>query len=145
MVNNRNVSRYQGAPPIIGDSAARKIPGGPLYDITELAVLLSKGVDVLIPWTRKCAEGLQESALELEDVLEIFRLCVVKGIFLGAEWCKQNPTGPWAACDAYRVYRSEWIQYAHKEMQIEYYLKFAIGMTGVVILMASCHLSENRN
>ena len=52
--------------------------------------------------------------------------------------------GPWAACDAYVLVRTEHLPHLRKDMECEYYIKFAIGKTGTVLLLASCHLPEDR-
>jgi hypothetical protein len=69
---------------------------------------------------------------------------MINGSFRGSEWCTSKPEGPLAACDAYAVQRAEWSQYAYKELQCRYYVKFCIGKTGKILLVASCHLEENR-
>jgi hypothetical protein len=143
MVNNVNVSCYNGTPPQVEDSN-RKITDGPLYSPDELLILLEKGEDALRAWSQKCIKDQQKYGLTLEDTLELIQIALQEGVFWGSEWCIQKPSGPWAACDAYRLSRPEWIQHAHKDMRIEYYVKFAIAKTGVIILIASCHPSENR-
>ncbi|PPK75628.1 hypothetical protein B0F87_10597 [Methylobacter tundripaludum] len=143
MVNNVNVSCYNGTPPQT-ENSNRKIAGGPVYNHEDLAALLKNGEGMLLAWSKKCINDLQKYELTLEDALELIQLALQEGTFLGSEWCIQKPSGPWAACDAYRLYRSEWILHAHKDMRIEYYVKFAIAKTGVLILIASCHPSEDR-
>ena len=39
---------------------------------------------------------------------------------------------------------SEWIEAAYKSFEVEYYVKFAVGKSGHVLLIVSCHLPENR-
>jgi hypothetical protein len=144
MVNNINISRYNGSMPASMDDN-RAIPGGPLYQPEEvLALLGEKGFESLIPWTRKCKDDLQKYSIDTEDAMALVCRCLRIGQFLGSEWCKQNPSGPWAACDAYRVFVRQWVNAAHKDMNFEYYIKFAIGKTGLILLLVSCHLSENR-
>ena len=145
MVNTRNVSRFTGALPTSPMNADREIVGGPLYSPAEvLSLLNTRGVEGLKAWTKGCIEDLQKWELDLDDVLELVRLCLHGGQFLGAEWCIQKPGGPWAACDAYRVCRREWVKATFKEMDFEYYIKFAIGKTGQLLLLTSCHPSEDR-
>lgn len=95
-------------------------------------------------WTRKCKDDLQKYFLDAEDAAGLLSEALQYGRYRDSEWCEQRPTGPWAACDAYTLMRKEWIPHAHKELQIEYYLKFAIARTGTVILLVSCHLPEDR-
>ncbi|PLY15334.1 MAG: hypothetical protein C0631_07640 [Sedimenticola sp.] len=71
-------------------------------------------------------------------------IAVQSGRFRGAEWCVQHPNGPWAACDAYSFVRREWLAHAHREMSMEYYIKFAIAKTGKLLLVVSCHPPEDR-
>lgn len=126
------------------ESADRKIIGMPLYSQAEvLALLNEQGSECIIAWTRKCKNDLQKYTLDSEDVLELVKLCFQGGRFLSSEWCRQSPDGCWAACDAYIVCIKQWIPSAHKDMNVEYYVKFAISKTGKVLLLVSCHLCEN--
>lgn len=139
MVNNMIVSRYTIAPPSMG-GGHRKIQGGPLYPAHEvLALIGKKGEQAIVPWTRKCIEDIQDLVLSQTDLIDLVHIAVTAGNFRGSEWCQQKPTGPLAACDAYSLERREWIALAHKDMDIEYYIKFAIAKSGTIVLMASCH------
>lgn len=100
------------------------------------------GVQCINAWTKKCSADIQKLALDAGDLYGLLREAFSKGHFLGSEWCQQRPGGPWAACDAYKLFRREWVAAAHRDMDMEYYLKFAIGMTGAILLLVSCHLSE---
>lgn len=145
MVNNVIVSRYTGTLPLSRKKADLKIPGGPIYNTQEVLSLLdTNGRSALRPWTRKCIDDLQKYSLDTDDVEGLLRAALRTGKFLGSEWCEQQPRGPWAACDAYRTFRREWIKAADKEMDVEYYIKFAIGKTGQLLLLVSCHLPEDR-
>ncbi len=144
VVNNINISRFTGSVPTAID-ANRAISGGPLYQPEDvLAFLSEKGFKSLIPWTRKCKDDLQKYSMDTENAMDLVCRCLRTGQFLGSEWCKQNPSGPWAACDAYRVFDRQWVNAANKDMDFEYYIKFAMGKTGLILLLVSCHLSENR-
>lgn len=143
MVNNmKNISQYNGVIPSL-ENPERKISATPLYDKNQvLALLEKKGNKGLSVWTRKCKDDLTRFSLDHDDVLNLIQLCLHSGTFLGAEWCQQQPNGCWAACDAYRIFRTEWIKHADKDMTVEYYLKFAINKTGQLLLLISCHISE---
>lgn len=144
MVNTKIISRYTGPLPE-GEGADRKISGGPLYQAHEVLQLLENGGgEAITAWTDKCVRDIQKWALDADDQLELLRLAVNGGRFICAEWCVQNPSGPWAACDAYSVVRSEWIQAMRREINTEYYIKFAIGKTGTILLLVSCHPPEER-
>lgn len=80
-------------------------------------------------------------ALDADELVELVTETLNKGRYIGSEWCQHKPSGPWAACDAYCLIRREWFPAAHREMDMEYYLKCAIGVSGVVLLLASCHPS----
>jgi hypothetical protein len=139
MVNNKNVSRYsQPLPESVEKN--RKIAGGPIYSPDEVLALLDEnGSDSVTPWTRDCIEDLQKYSVDLDEAEELIRLCFRSGRFIGSEWCQQKTDGPWAACDAYHVIQRKWVKNAYKELDIENYIKFAIGKTGQIVLLVSCH------
>jgi len=121
---------------------ARKIFCGPLYLADEVLQLLSaKDAQNIRAWTGRCGAEIQKLALDGDDLVVLLRQAITVGQYLGSEWCQQRPGGPWAACDAYRLVRQEWMVAARREMPFEYYLKFAIAKTGALLLLVSCHLS----
>ena len=138
MVSKKIISLYGAELPEIGKE--REIQGGPLYDKDQILQLLTEEKNIIV-WTSKCADDLQYWGIDLEDVTELIRTGLDKGIFLGSQWCEQKKNGPWAACDAYRISRVEWSNVAHKGISVEYYIKFAINKTGKLLLVVSCHLS----
>ena len=143
MVNNVfDVSAYQGQPPANYAGGRTYIPGGPLYLPKDVLALLDIGESHTILWTRKCKDDVGRLAYDIREVQVLLKEAITRGQYVNSEWCVQKPTGPWAACDAYRLFRDEWVDYAHKEMRFEYYVKFAIGKTGKVLLLVSCHLSQ---
>ncbi len=139
MINNRpNVSRYPGVPPpASGDSVSRQIAGGPIYPVPEVVALAERAA--ILFWTGGAARDTQKWAIDTDGASELLLDAVNSGRFLGAEWCEQKTSGPWAACDAYTVTRREWNRAAHKHLYCTYYIKFAIGKTGQILLMASIH------
>ncbi|MET0008713.1 MAG: hypothetical protein ABW124_05350 [Candidatus Thiodiazotropha sp. 6PLUC9] len=144
MVSKTIVSRFTGDLPL-DEEACRKIAGGPLYPADEvLALLAGSGAQAVQAWTRKCTADMQKWSLDTDDLYELMEIAVRSGRFRGAVWCVQRPNGPWAACDAYSLVRREWIAYARKEMDMEYYIKFAIAKTGKLLLVVSCHPPEDR-
>jgi len=140
MVSITIVSEYRGSPPP-NMGGNRKIQGGPLYLSTHVLAILRlqdhKGITI---WTQKCIRDMQNCSLNAEDVGELIQDTVQRGRFLGSEWCQQKPGGPIAACDAYSATRMEWMDSAHKEMSVEYYVKFAVAKTQKGLLVVSCHL-----
>jgi len=142
MVNNVfNVSVYEGEPPS-ETSESRIYIDGPLYSVERVLEILDLGEEQTHLWTNRCRKHVQNLALDMLEVQTLVRDAVTQGKYLNSEWCVQKPTGPWAACDGYRVIRNEWVEYAHREMRFEYYVKFAIGKTGKILLLVSCHTSH---
>ncbi len=136
MVNN--VSAYQGQLPGQGATDTQRLIPGPIYSAADVLAVLSSGST--IPWTRDCTRDLQDLAFDDGDIQELIRAAVQEGCYINSQWCVQRPTGPWAACDAYQLSRQEWNQYAHKELRVDYYVKFAIGKTGKILLLVSAHM-----
>lgn len=93
----------------------------------------------LMFWTRGASRDAQKWKLDDQDCVELVVQALKTGQFLDSEWCQQQPQGPWAMCDAYKVTRYEWIEHAGRKMPVSYYLKFAINKTGQLLLMASNH------
>jgi len=144
MVNTIILSRFKGPPP--PDLGNRRIPTGPLYPAQDVLELLARiSSEDVIAWTVDCIEDLATWTLDQDDLVELLRIAVTTGRYINSQWCERHPQGPWAACDAYELVRSEYIGHARKEMNIEYYLKFAISKTGALMLVVSCHPPENRN
>lgn len=140
MINNNllNVSCHpEDVPRSVVDGGERTISGSPIYSADEILTLASE--DHVSFWTRGAIADARKWSLDTPDVAELVKHAVENGRFLKAEWCEQKPGGPWAACDAYSVTRSEWMETAGKYMSITYYLKLAISKTGTTLLMASNH------
>lgn len=140
MVNDKVVSRFTGTPTrenggIIGTK--------PLYPTAEVLDLLDKrSTGAFTLWTNDCQKDVQNLELDHDGVMELIRYALSNGRFLNAQWCQQRPGGPWAACDAYSVIRSEWIDAAFKSFNIQYYVKFALNKSGKLLLLVSCHTSS---
>lgn len=140
MVNDRVVSRFTGTPTRNNSGIIQKEP---LYPADEVLRLLEDGgTSAFTLWTRDCQRDVQNLALDHEGVLALIRHALSNGRFLNAQWCQQKPGGPWAACDAYSVIRTEWIDAAFKSLDIEYYVKFALNKSGKLLLLVSCHTSS---
>ncbi len=141
MISKKVISLYGAESQEIGQK--REIQGGPLYDKNHVLRLLDE--EKIVIWTRKCLGDLQRWEIDPEDVAELIKTALDKGVFLGSQWCEQERNDPWAACDAYRIFRSEWSHVAHKEISVqravEYYVKFAINKKGRLLLVISCHPS----
>ncbi|ART78922.1 hypothetical protein [Oceanisphaera avium] len=145
MVNNTiNVSAYQGQPPTNVQGGRIYIQDGPLYLPRDVLALLDLGDESTKLVTTKCRKDVQVMGFDIADVRQLVDTALNTGKYLKSEWCLVGQTDSarsWAACDGYRLLRDEWVEHAHKEMRIEYYVKFAIGKTGKLLLLVSCHLS----
>jgi len=141
MVSKKIVSLHGAELPEAGQR--REIKGGPLYDRGHVLELLDKEKNIQA-WTRKCRDDLQNWGLDPEDIVELISMSLSEGNFLGSQWCEQEENGPWAACDAYSIFRLEWSEAAHRKISTEYYVKFAINKTGKLLLIVSCHPSSFR-
>lgn len=142
MVNTRILSRHKGALPSGED---RFIQGEPLYDAMEVVRLAqsAESDDVLL-WTRKCIADTEKLELKPLAVAALIKEAVSHGCYLQSEWCQGRPNGPWAACDAYTITRRETVEALDRELPFTYYVKFCIGDTGKLMIVASCHLEEPR-
>lgn len=136
MVNTYITSRYSDSPPdkITGRV---KIAGGPLYPADEVIQILDDSLPILA--TRKCTKDAENLCLDLEDIGHLIKEAVRHGQYIDSEWCEHKAGGPIAACDAYRLRRMEWNEATHKELECSYYLKFAIAITGKIVITVSCH------
>lgn len=91
--------------------------------------------------TRTCIADVQK--LFDSDTEQVAGLIQALGPqdYIDSEWCETGKTSV-AACDAYRIRRAEVAPATGKPMTTEYFLKFAIGKTGQLVLLVSCHLSR---
>ena len=140
MVNTLNVSQYTGQKPPENNNADRSISGGPIYSPEQIKEVLAEGEQAITLWTRKCIKDVRELGMDTSDVIRLIDQAIANGQYRGSEWCQQNSGRSWAACDAYRLVRKEVAPATNKEMDCEYYLKFAVAKTGNVILTVSCHI-----
>lgn len=137
MVTLRNLSAYNGVPPVEGET--RKISGGPLYELAKIQALTEQP-DTVKFWTEKCRKNAADLTLDPTDVGEMIRE-LTNNDYRDSEWC-DNGKNSWAACDAYRLVRNEFLANTGKKFRIEYFLKFAKSKTGNLVLMVSCHTSN---
>lgn len=140
MINNnhRNISRFPGpVPEEVAGGGNRLISEAPIYERAEV-LALAEEEDVNL-WSNGARRDAAKWSLDIGDLSSLIAAAVQGGRFVRAEWCQQRPNGPWAACEAWTVTRSEWMDNAGKWMEISYYFKFAISRTGTILLMASNH------
>ena len=140
----KNLSAYNGTPPANGVSGQRLINKGPIYTTQQVLSILqsnSQNQPVFVPFTKKCRDDIQDLTLDADDVIEHITLAITNGRFRNSEWCANSSNTAWAACDNYVFRKNTWIAAASKEMPCDYYLKFAIGKSNKILLIASCHTS----
>lgn len=136
MVTSMILSRYTGPTP--EDEDDREIPDGPLYP--DVVDLISKCK--VKPWTRRCIANLQSMSFDEDDIARYIVRAVREGHYHQSEWCRNQADGPWAACDAYTLKDSTWNEYAGKELECTYYIKFFITKNETVVMAVSFHLSH---
>ncbi len=136
MVPFKNLSAFNGVPPTAGEN--RKIAGGPLYLLANVQALTLQA-DTLNLWTRRCIQDVAKLGFDTDDVGGLIRELSEQD-YRDSEWCDNGKS--WAACDAYTLKRLEFIEAAGKSFRIEYFLKFALGKTGKLLLIVSCHTSN---
>ena len=136
MVNKFIVSEYSSWPPT--ESWWVKIAGGPLYDLTRVQTIV-EDENRLLTWTEKCRKDVFK--LFDDDLAEVVGLiqCLKSSNYIDSEWC-ENGRNAIAACDAYSIRRLELIPATGRSMPVGYFLKFAVGKTGALVLMVSCHV-----
>lgn len=134
MVIFRIVSEYSGGPDP-GDRV--KIGVVPLYPLNRVRALAADPQHLRL-WTKKVANDVLNLDWGEVDVAELL-VGLRPDEYIDSEWCT-NGCGVWAACDAYAVRRREWVKTANKNMDMVYFVKFAIGKTGALVLVVSCHL-----
>ncbi|MBL8438262.1 MAG: hypothetical protein JNM61_08700 [Zoogloeaceae bacterium] len=107
--------------------------------MTDIQAVAIKS-DSVVFWTTRCRRDAANLTLAPSDVGELIQK--LRGVdYLDSEWC-ENGKGIWAACDAYQLVRDEPNDWTGKVYRTEYFLKFALGRTGTLLLMVSCHLSS---
>ena len=130
------VSEYSLNPPEDGQGRV-KIAKGPLYDLARVQRLATAGG--LNTWTDRCDKAVYELfSGDLEAVAGLFGH-LRPADYRDSEWCT-NGRNALAACDAYALRRLEWVASAGREMGVEYFVKFAVGKAGQLVLLVSCHL-----
>ncbi len=142
MVNTNNVSQYNASPPPDSEDSDLSINGGPLYPPSDVLRILAAGEDPIRLRTKNCKHDVQNMGMDHDGVATLISTALKQGKYINSPWCVSSSRGDWAACDAYRVTREEWVANANKYINFEYYVKFAINRSGNLILTVSCHVSR---
>lgn len=119
----------------------RRIAEKVLYPEAEVLALASKGGAGIVLWTDGCQKDVAALMWDSDDVAELVKHTISHGKRLRPEWCVQAPIGPVAACDSFKVFRTEIGNDGVKRV-MEYYVKLAIALSGKVLLIISCHTTE---
>lgn len=148
MVNTLvNYSEYIGQIPFGVDraNADRSIQNGPIYDPKRVLDIANRGAEFVRPSTYRCHLDMEDMDFDLDDVANLVVSALTVGSYIGSEWCQiTDPPGHWAACDAYKVARSIYDEKQSTFKNKKYYLKFAIGRSGQILLIVSCHISNRK-
>jgi len=90
-------------------------------------------------WIEKCRKDVFK--LFDDDLGKVAGLvqCLKGSDYIDSEWC-ENGKNAVAACHAYSIRRMEVIAATGRTMPVGYFLKFAIGKTGNLVLLVSCHV-----
>ena len=137
MVTFHVISEYSQDPPT--EVGRVKIAVGPLYDLERIWAL-AQDEDKVQALTRNCRRDVDKFFDgDYEQVASLIRAAKASD-YIDSEWC-ENGSGGIAACDAYSVRRTEVIRATGKVVTFDYFLKFAIGKAGNLVLVVSCHTS----
>lgn len=130
------------------DSERRIRAPGPLYGHDSVKEILDVGgPDAVRIETRNCRKDLRDLEIEPEELPGLIREAVTNGTYRGSMWCKlsedrnQRDAVSWAACDEYVVPASIRVGQSGRTWNIHYYVKFAIGQAGSLLLLVSYHTS----
>lgn len=110
-----------------------------MYELAKIQALTEQP-DTINLWTAKCRRDAANLTLDTSDIGELIRE-LTKDDYRDSEWC-DNGKNSWAACDAYRLARSEFLENAGKWFRMVYFLKFAEGKSGKLVLIVSIHTSN---
>lgn len=139
MVTFKVISEYSQDPPTQSGLRLKIALGRPLYDLARVQALAANSEHIKAV-TQKCLQDIETLfAGEYDDVASLIR-AVRPNDYRDSEWCECSG-GSVAACDAYVVRRLEVVAASGQQVSVGYFLKFAIGKTGQLVLMVSCHLS----
>lgn len=133
------LSEYSTSAPTQLGTGRIKIEGGPLYVLARVQQLVDSS-DCINLFTRTCIGQVHELFdSDLEQVAWLIQALDSRD-YIDSEWCENGKNGI-AACDAYRIRRTEVMAATNKPTKVEYFVKFAVSKTGKLVLLVSCHLS----
>lgn len=132
--------RAEEPPDDASEDVDRKIVReGPIYaadTILELAV-----ANRVTLWSKGAITEAQKWGFDNKDVCELVTAALRNGRYRDSVWCLggNGSKRTWAACDVYTFSRVEEVSWSPHPQTMTYYVKLAIGKTGQMLLIASCH------
>ena len=133
------LSEYSTNVPVQLGIGRIKIEAGPLYALARVQKLVDSS-DCINLFTRTCIGEVHKLFdSDFERVASLIQALDTRN-YIDSEWCENGKNGI-AACDAYRIRRTEVIAMTNKPTTVEYFVKFAVGKAGKLVLLVSCHLS----
>lgn len=136
MVNNQTDRSLQPPKGVNPSDKERAISVGPIYALTDVLSIAGKGSSVSLV-TERCRHNVEDLGWSIDDVVSLISE-IQPTNYKDSEWCRMD-RGLWLPCDVYVVSRKEYCERMFNSLFVEYYLKFAIGPTGAVLLIVSCH------
>lgn len=131
------LSRYTDSPPSDECTGKKIVTSERLYSVADvLTALENKGGSLQ---TEKSVRDAKRLNFDADGIIELVKDAVTSGKYRDSEWCLNKKGLAWLACDSYILKRSVYIEAAHKDMIFEYFIKFAIGKMGNIVLIVSCH------
>lgn len=137
-----NVCLYTGEEPPddTSDDVDRKIlRTEPIYAADTILELAEASRVIL--WSRGAITEAQKWGFDNDDVCELVMAALRTGKYRESVWCLRGNGSKrtWAACDVYTFSRVEEVSWSAQRQTMTYYVKLAIGRTGQMLLIASCH------
>ena len=124
-----------------GSGSTKIVTDGPLYCIEDVKTLARPESIRFV--TQKCEADVANLGWDHDDVAELLGELTSQH-YRDSEWCLICGS-LFFPCDAYSICRMEFIPAARKQLPIEYFVKLAIGTSGNLVLIVSCHLPEDCN
>ncbi len=116
---------------------SRNIGRKPIYKLEVVQQHFT--VDKLNAFTKGCRQDLAKWGWDINDTFNAIQKLRQKD-YLSSAWCEDNH-GNWAACDGYCI-PNHLDTSCDPPCRIDLYIKFAVSLTGKVLLIFSFHPSN---
>lgn len=135
VTTNINGNHPKNTLPAYVEGESRKIvTKNSLYDLQTIQANCS--VEQIRLITDKCSNDVAMLGWDNSDVLQLIKLLTVSN-YKDSEWCKVNGN-QYYPCDAYTI-SCKVLQSAFPDNTRTYYIKLAPNMSGICLLIVSCH------